>query len=69
MMRKMYPLERTVVIFVGIGLMYVGFSITGFILDPGSFVSKIFIGFIAFLCLLPGFIVLRAGINGKIPRR
>ena len=68
-MRKMYPFERTVVIVAGMVLMYVGFSFTGFILDPGSFVSKIFIGFIAFILLLPGFLALRAGINGKIPKR
>ena len=69
MMRKMHPFERTVVIVAGMVLMYVGFSFAGFILDPGSFVSKIFAGFFAFLFLLPGFLVLRAGINGKIPKR
>ena len=69
MMEKIHPFERTVVLIVGIGLMYVGFSITGLILDPGSFVSKIFIGFAAFCLLLPGFVILKAGINGKIPKR
>ena len=69
MMRKMYPFERTVVIVAGMVLMYVGFSLAGFILDPGSFVSKIFVGFMAFLLLLPGFVSLKAGINGKIPKR